>query len=333
MNAVRLVISGENNQLTDDSNYPKPAIKNPHQVLIRVKTAGINPIDWQMFQGKNEIRMLNSDILGRELVGVVEEVGSAVVNFRQHDEVFLAIGSMGSNGAFAEYVVAPEEIVAHKPEKLSAEQVAALPIAYVTAWQAVSRLQLPKDVSILILGASGGVGKALVNVLHHFGYHKIIATAGNDYSTTELMKQGLANNQIVSYKLPDVAQELLTLNKGLYDVVIDCIGNQMTEIGAASLKREGLFTDITNLRTEEANYILFQKAALIMNISRYAEPALYYKYGEILQQVSGMLETQEGWHLQEVLNVGKLSAGNLHKAFDLMKKNETNGKKLVLEVL
>ncbi|MDQ8747217.1 alanine dehydrogenase [Elizabethkingia miricola] len=332
MNAVKLVSVQGENKLINDSTYSKPEIKKESQVLVKVKAVAVNPIDLQMFQGKNEARIMSSDILGRELAGIIEETGNKVKNFKKGDEVFLAVGSMGSNGAFAEYVVVSEEILAHKPKELSFEQITALPIAYVTAWQAVFRLQLPKESSILILGASGSVGKALINVLHYFGYHKIIATGGNDYSMGELMKQGLSKEQIVSYKRSDLDRIILTRNSGLYDVVIDCIGGQMTETGANSLKREGMFVDITNLRTEEANYILFQKAAIIMNIARYAEPELHFKYGEILNQVSSVLESEENWHLQEVLNLGKLSAENLMTAFNLMEKNKTNGKKMVLEM-
>ncbi|WP_407485238.1 alcohol dehydrogenase catalytic domain-containing protein [Elizabethkingia miricola] len=332
MNAVKLVSVQGENKLINDSTYSKPEIKKESQVLVKVKAVAVNPIDLQMFQGKNEARIMSSDILGRELAGIIEETGNKVKNFKKGDEVFLAVGSMGSNGAFAEYVVVSEEILAHKPKELSFEQITALPIAYVTAWQAVFRLQLPKESSVLILGGSGSVGKALINVLHHFGYHKIIATAGNDYSMGELMKQGLSKEQIVSYKQPDLDRIILTRNSGLYDVVIDCIGGQMTETGANSLKREGMFVDITNLRTEEANYILFQKAAIIMNIARYAEPELHFKYGEILNQVSFILGSEENWHLQEALNLGKLSAENLMTAFNLMEKNKTNGKKLVLEM-
>ncbi|WP_407534723.1 quinone oxidoreductase family protein [Elizabethkingia miricola] len=332
MNAVKLVSVQGENKLVNDSTYSKPEIKKESQVLVKVKAVAVNPIDLQMFQGKNEARIMSSDILGRELAGIIEETGNKVKSFKKGDEVFLAVGSMGSNGAFAEYVVVSEEILAHKPKELSFEQITALPITYVTAWQAVSRLQLPKESSILILGASGSVGKALINVLHYFGYHKIIATAGNDYSMVELMKQGLSKEQIVSYKQSDLDRIILTQNSGLYDTVIDCIGGQMTETGANSLKREGMFVDITNLRTEEANYILFQKAAIIMNIARYAEPELHFKYGEILNQVSSVLESEEDWHLQEVLNLGKLSAENLMTAFNLMEENKTNGKKLVLEM-
>ncbi|AQW93511.1 quinone oxidoreductase family protein [Elizabethkingia anophelis] len=331
MYAVKLVSFQGENQLINDLEYTKPEIKKNNQVLVKVKAVAVNPIDLQMFQGKNEKRIMSSDILGRELAGVIEETGSNVKHFKKGDEVFLAVGSMGSNGAFAEYVVVSEEILAHKPKELSFERITALPIAYVTAWQAVSRLQLSKESSLLILGASGSVGKALINVLHHFGYQKIIATAGNDYNISELIKQGLLKEQIVSYKQPDLDRIILTQNNGLYDIVIDCIGGKMTETGANSLKREGLFVDITNLRTEEANYTLFQKAAIIMNIARYAEPELHFKYGKILNEVSSVLGSEENWHLQEVLNLGKLSAENLTKAFNLMEENKTNGKKLVLK--
>ena len=332
MKAIRISISEEQTQLIDDDNYAKPKISKSNQILIKTKAVAVNPIDLQMTEGKNEIRMLSSDILGREAAGIVEEIGEDVKHFRKGDEVYLAVGSMGSNGAFADYVVVAEDIVAHKPKSINFSQAAALPIAYVTAWQAVSRLPQSKESSVLIMGASGSVGKALINLLHYFGFKKITATAGNDYSIGKLMQQNLDRDQIVSYRLPDLQEKIVEKNGGLYDIVIDCIGGDMTEMGANILKREGLFVDITNLRIQEADYLLFQKAAVIMNISRYAESELHYKYGEILTELSNILNENPNWILQETLDLGKLSVENLQKAFEIMQKNTTMGKKLILSV-
>lgn len=259
MYAVKLVSFQGENQLINDLEYTKPEIKKNNQVLVKVKAVAVNPIDLQMFQGKNETRIMSSDILGRELAGVIEETGSNVEHFKKEMKFFWLLAVWGVMVLLQSMLLFPKRYWHTSLKELSFERITALPIAYVTAWQAVSRLQLPKESSLLILGASGSVGKALINVLHHFGYQKIIATAGNDYSTSELIKQGLLKEQIVSYKQPDLDRIILTQNNGLYDIVIDCIGGKMTETGASSLKREGLFVDITNLRTEEANYTLFRK--------------------------------------------------------------------------
>ncbi|WP_407508588.1 alcohol dehydrogenase catalytic domain-containing protein [Elizabethkingia anophelis] len=95
MYAVKLVSFQGENQLINDLEYTKPEIKKNNQVLVKVKAVAVNPIDLQMFQGKNETRIMSSDILGRELAGVIEETGSNVKHFKKGDEVFLAVGSMG----------------------------------------------------------------------------------------------------------------------------------------------------------------------------------------------------------------------------------------------
>lgn len=316
--------------LVDTDAHEKPKIEHGHQLLIKIRSAAINPIDLQMYEGKNEVSMLNSDILGRELSGIVEEVGVAVHNFKAGDEVFMLLGSMGSNGAFAEYVVVNEEIVVHKPRGIRHEVAASLPVAYATAWQTAERLDQPRDSSILILGASGSVGKALLNVLRHFGYNNFVGTAGSKYSRAQLEKFGLRKEKTVSYRHPEFQDELWRTNRqNLYDILIDCVGGDITEAGAKVLKREGIFVDITNLRTAEASYILFQKAAVLLNISRYVERELHYKYGHILSQVS-MLIADEKWPLQDVQSMTGLEAEKIRESFKLLKENKTGGKKVVL---
>ena len=124
----------------------------------------------------------------------------------------------------------------------------------------LSRLQLPKESSILILGASGSVGKALINVLHHFGYHKMmIATAGNDYSMGELMKQGLSKEQIVSYKQPDLDRIILTQNNGFCDIVLIVLVVKMTETGANSLKEKACLQTLPIYGPKKPTIYCFRK--------------------------------------------------------------------------
>ncbi|MEH0153039.1 zinc-binding alcohol dehydrogenase family protein [Limibacter armeniacum] len=320
----------KNRKLEDKIDYNTPTLTKPTQILIKIKAAAVNPIDLQMFQGKNEARVLNSNILGRELSGTIEKVGESVKKFKTGDEVYLAVLDMGSNGAFAEYVVVEEEIVALKPSNISFLQAATIPVSYVTAWQVATRLNQPKTSSIFIFGASGSVGKALINLLHHFGYHNIKGTAGNEQSVEQLMKQKLKKENLIHYKSDNLSDEIIKANEGtLYDVVIDCIGNEMTEIGAKVLRREGLYIDITNMKTDNAAYTLFRKAAVIMNISRYSEPELFCKYGEILDSLSKLINVND-WYLQEFMDLGELSSDNLYEAFNLLETNRTKGKKVVL---
>lgn len=332
MKAVTLIIGEHRNALVDSLDYPTPQLIDPHQVLIRIKATSVNPIDLQMFQGRKELKSSHSDILGRELAGVIEAIGPEVKNFRVADEVYLAVSSLGSNGSFATQVVVDEQIVAHKPQHISFKQAAVLPIAYSTAWQIISRMKVAKTSKIVILGASGSVGQALINLLQHVGYTNIVATAGQPYSRDQLLKLQLLPQHILNYKEPQLVDRLLKINTHkFFDVVIDCVGNQMTEVGAAVLKREGLYIDVTNLKTEEASDILFDKAANIMNIAGYAATPLFYKYGETLNQLTQLIKDKP-WHLQEYMDLGTLSATNLQHAFDLLANNLSKGKKLVFSV-
>lgn len=95
MNAVKLVSLQGENRLVNDSTYSKPEIKNDSQILIKVKAVAVNPIDLQMFQGKNEARIMSSDILGRELAGIIEETGNKVKNFKRERRFFWLLAVWG----------------------------------------------------------------------------------------------------------------------------------------------------------------------------------------------------------------------------------------------
>ncbi len=153
---MKAVILNKNFKL-EDGFTEKPQPKT-HEVLIRIKASGFNPIDYQMLENELERKLVSSPILGRELSGIVVEKGADVTQFNIGDEVFCGSGSMGSNGTYAEYIAVPEAIVALKPENISFEQAASIPSAGLTSLQIFNRLQLQPEQTLLITGAAGGVG-------------------------------------------------------------------------------------------------------------------------------------------------------------------------------
>ncbi len=149
------------------------------ELLVEVRTAGVNPVDWKIRSG-----MLGpaspSDlpaVLGREVSGVVREVGQDVEGFTVNDEVFgnVAPGS----GGYAEYTLVTASAAAHKPPQVSFNDAAALPVAAATAYDGVNQLGLKEGQTLLINGVSGGVGVAAAQIARDANIN-VIGTASED---------------------------------------------------------------------------------------------------------------------------------------------------------
>ncbi len=198
----------------------KPSI-GERDILIRVHASSINPLDfftvsraayigrWVGGRGRP-----NPEVVGMDFAGSVEAVGQAVTRFKPGDAVF-----GGQKGAFADYVAMPETgSVVHKPASVSFEQAAALPVAGVTALQAVrdhARVQAGEHV--LINGASGGVGSFAIQLAKLVGAN---VTAVCSSRNVEQARQ-LGADQVVDY-----SQEDFTRRPDRYDVVIDIAGSR-----------------------------------------------------------------------------------------------------------
>ncbi|BBX45026.1 NADP-dependent oxidoreductase [Mycobacterium cookii] len=149
------------------------------ELLVEVRTAGVNPVDWKIRSG-----MLGAAspgdlpaVLGREVSGVVREVGQDVDGFAVNDEVFgnVAPGS----GGYAEYTLVSASTAAHKPPQVSFHDAATLPVAAATAYDGVSQLKLDEGDTLLINGIGGGVGVAAAQIARDAGIN-VIGTASED---------------------------------------------------------------------------------------------------------------------------------------------------------
>ncbi len=154
----------------EDVAKPEPG---DDQLLVKVHAAAANPLDWHYMRGEPYIMRLSSGLgrpaetrLGVDFAGTVEAVGKSVTRFKPGDTVF-----GGRTGAFAEYVLVREDrAVAHKPANVSFEEAAAVPIAAVTALQAVrDKGRVQPGQRVLVNGASGGVGTYAVQIAKSLG--------------------------------------------------------------------------------------------------------------------------------------------------------------------
>lgn len=328
---MKAIILDENFQLKE-AEIEKPTPKS-HEVLIQIKASGFNPIDYQMIENELERKLLRSPVLGREMSGIVVEKGSEAHQFNIGDEVFCGSGSMGSNGSYAEYIAVPEAIVAFKPKSISFEQAAAIPSAGLTGLQTVNRLKLNESDTVLVTGATGGVGSFIIKFLIANQFQNITATVGSEENRQILLGLGLKNHQIINYKDENLAASLLKANDGqLFDFGIDLVGNYMSEITADVLKINGTYVDVTALISKDAHENLFNKGTVIMNISNYSYSMNkdYHYYKGNLEEISKLIE-QGTISPPNYKTVGDLSLDTVLKAHSLLKNNQTQGHKLIMK--
>lgn len=328
---MKAVILNKNGSLEDGfTEQPKP---KDNEVLIQIKASGFNPIDYQMLENELERKLVSSPILGRELSGIVVEKGADVTQFNIGDEVFCGSGSMGSNGTYAEYIAVPEAIVALKPGNISFEQAASIPSAGLTSLQIFNRLQLQPEQMLLITGAAGGVGSFLIRILRAHDFKNFIVTAGSEENRQMLINLGLKDHQIINYKEKDLIGNILKANKDQpFDIGIDLVGNYMAEVTAEVLKINGTYVDVTALVTKDAHEILFNKGALMMNISNYTYSMVkkYDYYQNSLKEIKKLIETGAITPPQ-IKIIGDLSLSTVLQAHSILKNNQTQGHKLVMK--
>jgi NADPH:quinone reductase-like Zn-dependent oxidoreductase len=214
----------------EDFDDPKPG---PGEVLIRVSAASINPVDWKMRSGaaKDRFPVEFPGILGRDLSGIVREVGEGVTTFAPGDKVFTF-----SKATYAELAIAKASDVAHLPEGLDLVEAAALPLVVATGEQLISRAaKIQSGQTILITGAVGSVGRVAVLTAKKAGATVI---AGVKKSQKETAKSIGADETLALDDKDEIAK------LGLIDAVADTVGGEIGETLLAKVRQGGVFASV-----------------------------------------------------------------------------------------
>jgi len=215
-----------------DVEKPTPA---DDEVLVKVVAASVNPLDWHYMRGSPYIMRLGSGLgapnrtsMGVDFAGTIEAVGKNVKRFKPGDEVF-----GGRSGAFAEYVAVPEDrALVLKPANMTFEQAASVPIAAITALQALrDKGKIEAGQKVLINGASGGVGTFAVQIAKSFG-----AEVTGVCSTRNLeMVRSIGADHVIDYKKEDYTE-----SGERYDLIIDMVGNHGLLANRKALEPDGI---------------------------------------------------------------------------------------------
>lgn len=226
-----------------DVPKPKPS---PGEVLVRLTAASVNPIDWKIADGMLEQMMPHAFplVLGVDGAGIVEEVGNGVSRLAVGDSVYgQFLHSPVGIGTYAEYATVPEGLaISRIPRSLSNLEAAAVPTAGMTALQTAETLGLAKGQTLLIIGATGGVGSFTTQIAASRGV-RVIATARAD-AADRMLSLGAA--EIIDYGKGAVAEQVRSLHPKGVNALLDLVNGAAGFTTNATLVRGGGIASSTN---------------------------------------------------------------------------------------
>jgi NADPH:quinone reductase-like Zn-dependent oxidoreductase len=262
----------------------KPA-PNADEVLVKVLAASVNAADWHVLRGKPlfsraTLGLLRPKhkILGVDIGGRVEAVGSGVTRFQPGDEVYANLLDHGYGG-FAEYVAVPVGVLSPKPASLSFEEAAAVPMAAVTALQGLRRHGEPQPTQrVLINGATGGVGSFAVQLAKSYGAEVTAVTSTRNLD----LVRSLGADHVIDYTTTDFVG-----SGRRYDLILDTVGNRSVRDLKRALAQGG-----------KAAVTGFTSVAKLLGVS--------LRGGKDIAQVSAHVTTRDLELLSELIEAGKL---------------------------
>ena len=212
-------------------DVPRP-VPGPTEVLVRVAAAGVNPVDWKT-RTRGGVLGEPPFTVGWDVAGVVDEVGAGVTRFAPGDRVFGMPRFPAEAACYAEYVASPSRQLASIPQRLTDVEAAALPLAGLTAWQAlVETAAVGEGTRVLILGAAGGVGHLAVQVAKARGAYVL----GTARASKHAFLTGLGVDEAVDYTTENVAERTEDV-----DVVLDLVGGEEGLDVLPALRDGGIF--------------------------------------------------------------------------------------------
>ena len=226
----------------DVEDIPKPEIGD-NEVLVKVKYAGVNPLDNMIIRG--EVKLITPYklplVMGNEFSGVVEEVGVNVTEFEVGDRVYSRM-PLSKIGAFAEYTAIDNDAIAKIPDYLDFKQAACVPLTALTAFQAFELMNIRGGESIFISGGTGSLGAMAIPIAKHLNLRVI--TSGNARNEEKVKKLGV--DEFIDYKTQDYSKILSDV-----DFVLDSIGEAELESEFKILKNDGTLVSLKGLPNAE----------------------------------------------------------------------------------
>jgi zinc-binding alcohol dehydrogenase family protein len=322
----------ENDALID-VDIEKPSASG-RDLLVRINAIAVNPVDYKIRQRVNP-EAGTPKILGWDAVGEVVEIGADVSDFAVGDRVYYA-GDLTRQGTNAEYQLVDERIVGHAPKTLSDSEAAALPLTTITAYEllfdhlALAQQQEKSDEVVLVVGAAGGVGSIMLQLLKTLTGATVIATASRQSSKDWVVLLGA--DYVVDHSKP-LAQQIEALNIGQVTHVaslnntgayVEAFVEVMKPKGKLALIDDPESLDVSKLKQKSLSLhweFMFTRS-MFETDDMVEQSHLLNHVANLIDE--GKVKTTVGKHL------GKINAANLKKAHQILEEGSAIGK-LVLE--
>lgn len=329
-------------QITKYSKYIKTILNDieipdidDNQVLIKIKSAAVNPLDLLVMTGS--IKLIQDYkmpvTLGNECSGIVEKTGKNVKNFKTGDKVYTRLPQR-TMGAFAEYVAVDEKHIAHMPKDYSFSQAASSALAGLTIYQALTEeFSILQDKTLLITGGSGSFGHIAVPVAKSFGLNVIVT--GNSRSKERIL--GLGADKYIDYKESNYWEELSNV-----DYIIDTLGMGKFSENLSILNGGGVLLSLKGIPNKKFavknNFPFLKKMLFSMAGAKFDKSAAKqgkdYRFlfvradGAQLKKITEIIEKN---NITPLINEHIFRLNEVDNALNLLKKGGINGK-IVIEI-
>jgi NADPH:quinone reductase-like Zn-dependent oxidoreductase len=292
MIALQIVKYGDLKDGLSFTETTKPSI-GAIDILVKIKAAGLNPIDYKLVSGGLEDMVVLDfpSTIGFDVSGIIIEIGNEVVGFELGDAVYARV-PQNQMGTVAEFVAVNFTVVSKKPENISFEEAAGLPLIGLTAIQALERIGLKKGDRMLIHAGSGGVGSFAIQYAKAKGAYVYTTTSTDNVDWVK----ALGADRVIDYKREDYKSIVSDL-----DIVFDTLGGDYTLDAFQVIKAGGKVTSIASIPDEETAAIMGMKDyKLPENFSKLIDQkSANYKLiwmqpsGEQLDAISAMVKEEK----------------------------------------
>ena len=333
MKAILMTAVGDPHvlQLAD---VQEPTLQSPTEMLVRLKAAGINPIDTKLrSRGTFQPDRLPS-ILGCDGAGIVEAIGAEVSKFKVGDEVYFCNGGLGFHqGNYAELTTIDEKFAAHKPKSLSFEEAAAAPLVLLTAWEALydrGNLQSNSSANVLIHAGAGGVGHVAIQLAKLRGAN--VCTTISSEAKARFVRD-LGADLAIAYKQTDFVEAALNWTKGDgVDLAFDTVGGKLIEQTFPAVK---IYGDIVTILESPVDIVwkvartrnLRFSFELMLTPMLLGNTVLQIKQAKILSECAALFDSGKlKIHVGEVFQLADAA-----KAHQLLETGSMTGK-IVLKI-
>lgn len=288
------------------ADVPKPE-PDEGEVLIRIKAAGVNPVDYKIRSGlyKGRMPVELPVILGWDVAGIVEKNGYGASRFDPGEEVFAyARRKVIKNGTYAEYMTLPESFLAYKPKSLSFIEAAGVPLASLTAFQSIlQKGKLKKDEWLLVLGATGGVGSFAIQIAKAVGA-KVVAVASKKNIAYAI---SLGADDFIDYTAGNLKEEVAQRFPDKFDLVFDCVGKEILDQAYHFTKPGGRLVSIlgqVNQEEAEKHKVIFHYHFVEPNVKNLNQISQWIGEGKVKIHVDARFPLDEAARAHEMIEKG-----------------------------